>query len=301
MNSTSRNRILVTGGSGFVGRHLIHKLAMLGRPVIATSTRVLPELSNEYLASWVQWDATSGTLPDIHWEAIDTIVHLAKPRNAIRPGSAAEHLALSVTATSALLRRAREFGIRRFIFASTGYALGARSASVMESDRTFEPREEYGTCKACGELITASFAKSLSTAVLRLFFPYGPRGDRYFVNRMVRAVQSGSEIRLDGPEGIRINPVWIDDVVDGLVQAIGSDACGTFHLAGPESVSLRQLCQLISAETGRRPVFRQLATEQVDWHVGDTTMAQSLLAYRPQCDLRTGLRRLAECSAEVTI
>ena len=279
---------------------MIQRLASKGRPCIATTTGTLPPPADRRSITWVHWDAGCSAVPDVDWECVDAVVHLAKPRNAISPRSTVENYTLSAAATFSLLSAARAHGVRRFLFASTGYALGGRDAPALESDQTFQPREDYGACKACGELITTAFQQYLSTAVLRLFFPYGPDGDRFFVNRIVRAVQQGDEIRIDGTDGVRLNPVWIDDLACGLIRAIDSDACGTFHLAGPETVTLRQLSQRIAAEVGRQPVFRQVPAARVDCHVGDMSMARSKLGYHPTCDLRSGLSRLIAGATEVT-
>ena len=299
MTPAMKHRVLITGGSGFIGRHLVARLAEEGRAVIATTTHETYLPTSNTNVEWVTWDVHRETSPAIDWPSIDTIVHLAKPRSAIQhcEAHAANH-ALSVTATYELLCRARYHGVRRFLFASTGYVLGPCDALARETDCRYRPREPYGVHKACGELITSSFANELSTANVRLFFPYGPEGDRYFVNRIVRSVWEGKEIRIDGAEGVRLNPVWIDDLVTGLVLAIDSTVPGTFHFAGSEIVDLRQLATQIGRMINRRPVFRHEPANPADWHVGDMTLAQSKLGFRPRTDLDHGLGRLIDAGVE---
>jgi len=301
MSQLPRKRILITGGSGFVGRHLTARLGELGRSVVATTSgSALPHATTTNI-EWLPWNALREPAPALDWSAVDAVVHLAKPRDAVHATDAhlANH-ALSVGATFELLCKARAHGVRRFIFASTGYVLGACDGPARESDRRFQPREPYGAYKACGELITASFANELSTANLRFFFPYGPGGDRFFINRMVGSVQYGHEVRIDGAEGVHLNPVWIDDLVSGILLAIDSDVSGTFHLAGPETITLKCLVELIGNITNRCPRLCHVPAPQADWHVGDMFLARSELGFAPQTDLRTGLNQLINGCVEAT-
>jgi nucleoside-diphosphate-sugar epimerase len=279
---------------------LIERLVKEGRPVMATTTSAAPEGDNFESVQWINWNALEAEVPTVVWKEVDAVVHLAKPHDAIRGQGARErNFALSVAATHGLLRRAAASGVRRFVFCSTGYVLGAREAPSMETDRRFSPREPYGSCKACGELVNEMFRDELATATLRFFFPYGPGGDEHFVNRVARSVLEGREIRLDGTEGIRLNPVWIEDLVQGIMKAIDSAESGTFHLAGPETVSLRQLADIVGRISGREPLFRHSKGGNPDWHVGDMVLASRHFGYAPRTNVEAGLRRLIACGTEV--
>lgn len=299
MNAGKRDRVLITRGSGFLGQHLVARLAAQGRTVAATSTRETSALEWGKEVQWVRWDARRQTAPDVAWDTVDTVVHLAKPREAIRGNDVqAANYTLSAAATFELLRLSARHGVRRFLFASTGYVLGRCDRPAEEMDRRYAPLEAYGAYKACGELITDAFARELTTATVRIFFPYGSGGGRYFVQRLVHAVREGEEIHIDGAEGVRLNPVWIDDFVDGVIRTMDSDAVGTFHLAGPQTVTLRELTEWIGELVGRRPALRHVAGGEGACHVGDIRRAAAVLGYVPTMDVRAGLRKLLSCAAE---
>jgi nucleoside-diphosphate-sugar epimerase len=288
--------VLVTGGSGFVGSAVLANLLARGRHVVATATttagRVLP--SHPEL-EWTAWDALAGGLPTVAWSEIDAVLHLAVSRTPFRfPVEAESHYELSVGATFRLLEAARAQGVRRFLLASTGDVLGGDAVLVNESDISYRPSSFYGSTKACAELMVRGYSGDLSTAILRIFHPYGPEGDRFLVNRLFERVRSGQEVRIQGSDGILLNPVWIDDLASGIANAVESGAGGIFHFAGPDMVSLREMLTNIGSIVEVEPKVISEPGTPPGGHAGTFERSTRELGYAPGVRLIDGLKRLLE-------
>ena len=241
----------------------------------------------------MRWDARHEPVPVVDWRFLDVIVHLAVPRAPFDFARQADALyEVSVAATYRILEAARSNGVRRVLAASTGDVLGSNSRPAREEDCTYEPSSFYGTAKACAELLLRAYDGVLQTALLRLFHPYGPGGERFLVNRLVRAVSEGREVMVEGRDGIVLNPVWLDDLAEGLCLAVESDATGVFHFAGPETVTLRELLETAAELAGRQPVVRSVPREPAQRHQATFERTERLLGYRPRVGVRDGIRQL---------
>ena len=205
------------------------------------------------------------------------IVHLALPRKPhTGPDKRRAIFETSVVATFHLLESARRYGIGRVLVASTGDALGA-TGCAQEDDECHRPASFYGTAKACEELVARCRDDTVASGILRFFHPYGPGGEAYLVNRLLRQVIAGERIEIEEPNGIDLNPVWIDDLATGICLAVDSRHGGIFHFAGPETVTLRALVEL-SGEISRREPRVQLRKGHVrGGHAGDFRRARPCL------------------------
>jgi len=293
---TSRSlTVLVLGGSGFVGSHVVDRLGRTGHRVVATTTGQRSPSASPGTVRWIHWNGQRQALPDVEFDRLNAVIHLAKPAAPFDfPNNAAAMYELSVAATFRLLEAARLSQVERVVLASTGDVLGPGLSPAQEMDACYRPQSFYAACKASAELLAASYEPLLSTAVLRFYHPYGPGGDRFLVNRLIRLVRDGREVRLDGPNGILLNPVWVEDLAEGVCRAIESHRQGVFHLAGVQTVSLRELVEMIGQLVGRPPVLRVGPGTAADQHTGHLERARRLLGYHPKVALLEGLGRVVE-------
>jgi nucleoside-diphosphate-sugar epimerase len=287
--------ILVTGASGFVGRAVVRALQGDHDTVWATYCHNADDLPESPGLQWIQWDATTGTLPDVDWSLIDGIIHLAVPERPFTfPQRARALYDLNVHASARLLEQACTCGVRRVVLASTGDVLEDHGHAAREHHIDYRPNDFYATTKACAELLFRGYASRLSTAVVRFFHPYGPGGDRFLINRVVEAVCSGRPIRIEGRAGILLNPVWSPDLAEGVVAALRHDATGIFHLGGAELLTLRSLVDRIERLSGYQAVIEAVPAERGPQHAGDITRARRVLNFNPRVDLEEGLRRVLD-------
>jgi UDP-glucose 4-epimerase len=290
--ASSQRAVLVTGASGFVGRAVVAELSRRGHRVIATATGTT-DLPSAARVEWVVWDAMTTALPPVDFGNVQAVLHLAMPRGVFDfPERAAQVYELAVAATYRLLDSAYRNGVPRVLAASTGDVLGPTGRAVDENDVTYAPSSFYGAAKACAELLLRAYQGKLATGILRFFHPYGPGGDRFLVNRLVRAVVEGQAVTIEGPDGIVLNPVWVEDLAQGACAALEAPHTGIFHFAGPETVTLRELLEIAGALVQRHPVIRASQIEALQRHCGAFERATRLLGYRPQVGVREGLRRV---------
>ncbi|KIL97776.1 UDP-glucose 4-epimerase [Paramagnetospirillum magnetotacticum MS-1] len=286
-------RVLVTGGSGFVGLAAVKALLAAGRRVTATTTRPgTPPLTAEGL-DWVGWDAETTTLPPMEWDGIDAVCHLAVPRQLSPfPDRAAALYAVNVQATFALLEASRRHGVRRFLLASTGDVLAPESELAPDGDTGYAPRNFYGSSKICAEVLTQAYGDILSPAILRIYHPYGPNGERFLINRLLRKVEAGEEIRLEGTDGILVNPIWIDDLGQAIARLAEGEQTGLFNLGGREFLRLGALLRLAGELCGRTPLLHSSGAPPDPRHAGEVEASCRRLNWAPRIDLREGLSRL---------
>ncbi|MDO8680061.1 MAG: NAD(P)-dependent oxidoreductase [Acidobacteriota bacterium] len=232
---------LVTGASGLIGRHLVNALARR-EDVWASSRTVTGHPSIEGVRS-VAWNLRQPDPPAVLPDQVDTVFHLAQSGGYRDfPEQAADVFDVNVASTARLLDWSRHHGVTRFVLASSG---------GVESQRGF-----YLASKRSAELLAASYESIFTVIIIRFFFVYG-RGQRptMLIPRLVDHVRNGRPVVLDGVDGMRLNPVHVSDAVAALERVTALDASATLDLAGPDILTIRDLCEIIGSQVGRSPVF----------------------------------------------
>lgn len=276
-------KVLVTGGTGFVGRHLVPALKASGYEVIVLARRDV-EVPG---AAVVRADLASPVsgLPEA-----DALVHLAQA-NVLYPEGASTLDAVNAASTLALLEYALQCG-GRFILASTGSVYGFGPRPFEETD-ALAPPDFYAATKVRAESFVASYSDRVATAVVRLFFPYGAGLERRLVADVGARVREGRPVELREGGRPRINPVFVDDVVALLLRLLEEPGGRVVNAAGPERCSVRELALAWGEVLGREPVFEDVAGESPGDLLGDNALMLELLGGRPLVPLFEGLRRTA--------
>src|SRR5437773_9540829 len=179
-------RILVTGASGFIGRHLVSRLSDAHelfavdrdpkRAAQSETTLVLMDLARTLNVS---------ALP----AEIDIIIHLAQA-NVPFPEAANELWAVNTSSTQQLLEYARGARARQFMLASTGDVYGRRTGLCKETDTT-APVSYYGLTKAVAEMLVQTYSDYLRPCILRLFQPYGPDQSDRLIPKLADRIRHG--------------------------------------------------------------------------------------------------------------
>lgn len=286
-------KILILGGSGFIGSAVIPELLSRGHQVITTFCHEQPAYEDSSGITWIAWDGTKQCLPEIEWREIDAALHLANDSDMRDfPTKAGSIYQVLVESVLNLLQKAYINGISRVVLVSTGDVLSENIQIASEEDRNYDPKSFYGTAKACAELIANSYWGPISTAVLRLFHPYGTGGERFLINRLIMSVKEGKEVPIEGRDGIIISPIHINDVARGIAIALESKAQGIFHLSGPNIMSLRSLLELLGKLIGREPIIKCLPKRPAGGHAAFHTHTKEILGYVPSISIETGIRAL---------
>jgi UDP-glucose 4-epimerase len=252
--------IVVTGANGLLGSHLVPLLA--GKANVHILTRQVPAESPPgvtHHAIDLAGNPDYSGLPS----RIDGVIYLAQSRRFREfPDAAAEVFEVNVTQVVKLLDHARRAGARSFVHASTGGVYGT-SAAAFSEDAPVAAGGSLGfylTSKLCAEAVVREFAPHMNVAILRPFFIYGagqPRG--MLVPRLIDNVRGGVPLTLQGQNGMRINPVHASDAARAFIAALDMVGSNVVNVAGPETLSLRQIGEIIGRRTGVEPKF--LVTE----------------------------------------
>ncbi len=281
-------RIVLTGATGFIGSHLLPRLAM-HHEVVAIARGAHAELPG---VVWVTHDLSrplaEARLPD----RVDAVVHLAQSRRYREfPSGAEDVFALNVRATFELLEYARAAGAERFVFASTGGIYGHGDASFSEDDAV-NPINFYIASKHAAETVIAPYVAELHAVVLRLFFVYGPGQGPMLVSSLARRVLAGETVTIQGDPGIRINPLYVTDAVRVLERALQHESSLLCNVAGDDVVDLTQLVAMLGDTAGANPSLVHAPAEHEGDIVGDTRRLKAELGVTPEMSLRQGLERL---------
>jgi UDP-glucose 4-epimerase len=299
--------VLVTGGAGFVGSHLAERL------VETNEVRVLDDCSAGRRA-WVPGDAdmvegdvTDETTLARAMRGVDVVFHHAAnasvTRSVERPRESHE---VNVGATLGVLEHARAQDAR-VVFASSAAAYGdPASVPVREGDEK-TPSSPYGLEKLTADRYARLYHDlyGLETVALRYFNVYGPRhgGGHYsgVIDVFLDQARAGDALTVHGDGSQTRDFVHVDDVVRANLRAATTDAVGEAYNVGTgESVSVRELAELVVDVTGSESAIQHTPPREgdIDRSRADITRARDRLGYRPTVDLREGLRRLVERSAQ---
>lgn len=288
-------KILVLGGSGFIGSAVIPELLGRGHEVLATYCHHQAVIESNHNLTWIKWDVTKESLPEIDWNEIDAALHLANYSDLWDfPSKSKPIFQINVESVFNLLEKARLNKIERVVITSTGDVLSNKIKIATEEDVNYAPRSFYAATKACAELITTAYGNTISTAVLRFFHPYGPGEHRFLINRLAKAVREGKEIPIEGKDGIIISPLHLRDLALGTALALESMAKGIFHLAGPDIISLSSFLELVGKLVGRRPIIKSISKKAPGGHAGLYARTEKILGYTPSISIDPGIKDILE-------
>lgn len=290
------SRILVTGGAGFIGRHVVRALTEAGASVLVAD--------REPCAAPDGGRVLRGDLRDQGFRErivspdLDGIIHLAALTSVLASVNdpAGVH-DLNVTATAALLELARVRGVPRFMLASTNAVVGDAGDSVIDERMAPRPLTPYGGSKAACEMLLSAYQGSygMTTCALRLTNVYGTgmAAKDSFVPRIMRAARDGGKVEIYGSGEQRRDLVNVLDVVQGVVLAWQQDVTGPLVIGSGRSVSVLDLLEAAREATGIDIPARHVAAKQGEMPAVRVDIGRAAaLGYEPAVGLEDGLREV---------
>jgi UDP-glucuronate decarboxylase len=301
----SRKRILVTGGAGFLGSHLIDRLLASGQEVLCVdnfftgSKRNLEHLHSHSRFEFIRHDVTFPLYVEV-----DEIYNLACPASPIHY----QHDPVQTTKTSVhgainMLGLAKRLRCR-ILQASTSEVYGDPAIHPQTEDywgnvNPVGQRSCYDEGKRCAETLFFDYHRQhgLEIKVPRIFNTYGPRmhphDGRVVSNFIVQALKR-EPITLYGDGTQTRSFCYVDDLIDGLVRLMESPAAltGPINLGNPVEFTMLELAEAVLAETGSpSPIVRQpLPSDDPRQRQPDITLAKQHLGWIPKVPLREGLK-----------
>ncbi|HYW69886.1 MAG TPA: GDP-mannose 4,6-dehydratase [Pyrinomonadaceae bacterium] len=309
--------ILITGGAGFIGSHLVARLLAEGDWRIT----VVDDFNDFYDPS-IKRANIEPYFADPNFKLIETdirdyyslhevfsegtfdcLVHLAA-RAGVRPSLTEPRLYVetNINGTTNLLELARRHQVKQFVFGSSSSVYGEnRKVPFSEDDAIFNPISPYAATKAAGELLchTYSHLYGLRIVCLRFFTVYGARQrPDLAIHKFAKLIQQQQPIPVFGDGTTRRDYTYIDDIIAGVRAAIDYDQSNyeVINLGESQTVELRQLITLLEDALG--------AAAQIDWQppqpgdvpqtFADISKARRLLKYDPQTQIAAGIKKFVD-------
>src|SRR5580698_8859666 len=297
-------RVLVTGGSGFIGSHLCEQLLSQGHEVLCVDNFFTGARRNvEHLRGNLGFELLRHDVTFPLFVEVDEIYNLACPASPIHyQFDPVQTTKTSVIGAVNMLGLAKRLRIP-ILQASTSEVYGdpmvhPQAESYWGNVNPIGPRSCYDEGKRCAETLFFDYYRqhNLRIKVARIFNTYGPRmhpsDGRVVSNFIVQALQN-KDITVYGDGNQTRSFCYVDDLVDGLVRLMSSkdDIVGPLNIGNPSEFTIRQLAEAVIDLTGSRSkvVHRPLPLDDPKQRRPDIGRAQELLDWRPTIQLREGL------------
>jgi nucleoside-diphosphate-sugar epimerase len=322
-------RLLVTGGTGFIGSHLAEEGRRRGAEVVVLGLTGRPEeQANAELLTRLGVEVLSGSITDAELcrRAARGATHIFHLAVAMREGGKSDEFfeTINLDGTRHLLEAASQQRVERFIYCSTIGIYGHKAPGITREDSPLAPGNIYERTKVSAELLVRDFIErcAMPAVTLRPADVYGPRDQRLL--KLFKGVSQGKFPLFGAGEGRR-HMVYVDDVVSAFFKACErKEALGEgLIVAGPSACTLRELLDEITRATGskrygiRLPLAPMLGLAAVVEDISaalkidppiyrrrmdffhsdsefDTSRARRVLDWEPRVDLREGIRRTFE-------
>ncbi len=303
---TRRQRVLVTGGAGFLGSHLCERLLADGNDVLCVDNFFTGQRDNvAHLLDDSRFELMRHDVTFPLYVEVDQIYNLACPASPVHyQFDPVQTTKTSVIGAINMLGLAKRIKARIFQ-SSTSEVYGdptehPQTESYRGNVNPLGPRACYDEGKRCAETLFFDYRRQhgMAIKVARIFNTYGPRmhpNDGRVVSSFIVQALMGEDITLFGDGSQTRAFCFVDDLIDGFVRlmATGDGVTGPVNLGNPHEISVRELAERIIALTGSRSqlVYRPLPQDDPLQRCPDISLARSLLDWEPKVPLTEGLTR----------
>jgi UDP-glucose 4-epimerase len=290
-------KVLVTGGSGFIGSHVVDKLAAAGHD---------PRIFDLMASPWHPPGTIDTTIGDVTDAGVvaaavsgrDAIVHLAAMADVYQVVEQPERTdAVNVRGTFNLLEAARAHRVSRFLYASTIWVYGnAPGPGPHDEDTALVlPPHLYTATKLAGEMYCRSFETlyGVSTTILRFGIPFGPRArPAAVIPAFIAKALAQEPLRIAGDGTATRQFIYIEDLAEGVVAALRPEGAGrVYNLVGEELVSVREIADAVRELVADVPVeYGPSRPADLAFGRASGERAATELGWRPRTRFREGVR-----------
>ncbi len=305
--------LLVTGGAGFIGSHVVDRLIALGHTVTvvddfddfydpSTKRRNVDGFHGKATVNEVDIRDAARLREVFERGRFEAVIHLAA-RAGVRPSLIRPQLytEVNILGTQHLLELAREFGVKKFVFTSSSSVYGInQKVPFGEEDPIQKPISPYAATKMAGEALCHVYHHlyGIPIVCLRLFTVYGPRQrPDLAIHKFTRAISRDEPLELYGDGSTRRDYTYVDDILQGVLAALERPlGFEVINLGESQTVPLLDLVRLIEKALGKSAQLRWVPEQPGDVPVtyADISKARRLLDYCPQVKIEEGIPRFVE-------
>ena len=298
-------RVLVTGGAGFIGSHLVDRLLNDGNDVIALDNLAVGRQNNLVKAmesgrcTFARVDIRDLAALSPHFADVDTVYHLAALADIVPSiEKPAEYFTTNVDGTFNVVEAARASGVRRLVYAASSSCYGIPDVYPTPEDAPIKPQYPYALTKYLGERIALHWGTvyDIPTISLRFFNVFGPRARTSGTYGAVFGVflaqkLAGKPFTVVGDGEQTRDFTFVTDIVDGLVAAAASELRDEIlNLGSGGTYSVNELCRLLGGPIEHIPK----RPGEPDCTFADASKAARLLGWRAQTSFEDGVKRMLE-------
>ncbi len=308
--------VLITGGAGFIGSHVAHKLLERGDSVVLIddfNDRYDPALKEARVEHMftdspkqpvvVRGDILNQELLEktIQEHQIDSVIHLAAWAS-VQPSIEQPRIYsdVNVTGTVSVLEAARKNNISRIIAASSSSVYGGiKEVPFREDMNVMNPISPYAATKAATELMCATWHHlyGIPTTCLRFFTVYGPWGrPEMAIFAFTKTIEAGETIYMRGKETMR-DFTYIDDIVQGVIASLdNANGYHVYNLGESDGVPLPRMIAALESAIGKKAIIEEVPLPQGDVPatLADIAQAKRDLNYQPTTSIEEGTKKFVE-------
>lgn len=296
-------RALVTGGAGFIGRHLVNELINDYSEIIVLDSGHTGQLASVAKdTKLVNIDLDSYTTSDFMkiLQGVDHVFHLAAQKHNTVDISPEKMISTNILSTYNLIIASAKSKVSRFIFTSSLYAYGNLGPEIMTEEDIPQPSTLYGSTKLMGENILRIAEKKygLSWNVARLFFIYGPgqfagSGYKSVIVKNFERIRDNLPAIING-DGIQsLDYLYVKDAVEGIKLLANSEIQNRiFNISSGRLISINDLLLLMEKSTGRSVdrVYHSADWTSGSQRFGDNSLIRDKLGWSPSVSMLDGLK-----------
>ncbi|WAM35266.1 NAD-dependent epimerase/dehydratase family protein [Caldicellulosiruptor acetigenus] len=296
--------VLVTGGAGFIGSHIVDKLIERGYDVCIVDNLLSGNVCNiNPKAKFYQLDIRDNLEKVFEENKIEYCIHQAAQVSVAKSMEDAYlDCSINVLGTVNLLDYCAKYKVKKFIFASSAAVYGEPEYIPIDENHPLRPESFYGLSKLTSEEYIKMFAHNFNFEyiIFRYSNVYGPRQDPFgeggVVSIFCERMQSSKDVIIFGDGTQTRDFIYVEDVAEANCVALETSVSGTFNLSTGKNVSVNELFEILSGLTGykKSPVYQPKRPGDIAHSCLSNNLLKSVLGFSPQFSLLEGLKKTVE-------
>jgi len=306
-------KVLVTGGAGFIGYHLVKALLSRRDEVVVVDNfdpfydvRV-KRMNVDQFKNFPSFKVEEGDITDISFmkkvfksNSVEKVIHLAALASPpVSMKDPLNYANVNYFGTVNLLELSSQNKVKNFVFASSSSVYGGRTkVPFKETDNITKPISQYAATKAAGELVCYTYHHiyKMPITCLRFFTVYGPNQRPYGMahQKFIKLICRGEPLPVYGDGSMARDYTYIDDTVSGILLSLDSDLpYEIFNIGNSTTVTLSEMISMIEKVMKKKAKINNLPIPPTEVPItyADITKAKKLLGYEPKTSLEEGIKR----------